>query len=36
MVEVNSETPVGLGQTLTFSVNPNGIHLFDHTSEVAL
>ncbi|MEO9515641.1 MAG: sn-glycerol-3-phosphate ABC transporter ATP-binding protein UgpC [Paracoccaceae bacterium] len=36
MVEVNSETPVGLGQTLTFSVNPNGIHLFDHTSEAAL
>ncbi len=36
MVEVNSETPVGLGQTLTFSVNPNGIHLFDQESEIAL
>ncbi|MEP6021003.1 MAG: sn-glycerol-3-phosphate ABC transporter ATP-binding protein UgpC [Paracoccaceae bacterium] len=36
MVEVNSETPVGLGQTLTFAVNPNGIHLFDQTTEAAL
>ena len=35
MVEVNSDTPVGLGHTLTFAVNPNGIHLFDRQSEVA-
>ena len=36
MVEVNSETPVALGKTLTFAVNPNGVHLFDRQSEVAL
>ncbi|MEX0348116.1 MAG: ABC transporter ATP-binding protein [Paracoccaceae bacterium] len=36
MVEVNSETPVALGQTLTFAVNPNGVHLFDRQSEVAI
>jgi len=36
MVEVNSETPVALGQTLTFAVNENGVHLFDRQSEVAL
>lgn len=36
MVEVNSETPVALGQTLTFAVNANGIHLFDRQSEVAI
>ena len=36
MVEVNSETPVALGQTLTFAVNANGVHLFDRTTEVAL
>ncbi|WP_372573419.1 ABC transporter ATP-binding protein [Ruegeria jejuensis] len=36
MVEVNSETPVALGQTLTFAVNPNGVHLFDRHSEVAI
>ena len=36
MVELNSETPVALGQTLTFAVNPNGMHLFDRKSEVAL
>lgn len=35
MVEVTSDTPVGLGQTVTFAVNPNGIHLFDRQSEVA-
>ncbi|MFK7869816.1 MAG: ABC transporter ATP-binding protein [Roseobacter sp.] len=36
MVEVNSETPVALGQTLTFAVNQGGVHLFDRTTEVAL
>lgn len=36
MVELNSETPVALGQTLKFAVNPNGIHLFDRQSDVAL
>lgn len=36
MVEVNSETPVALGQTLKFAVNPSGIHLFDRQSEVAI
>ena len=36
MVEVNSETPVALGQSLKFAINATGIHLFDRTSEVAL
>ncbi len=36
MVELNSETPVALGQTLKFAVNANGIHLFDRQSEVAI
>ncbi|MEO1557582.1 MAG: sn-glycerol-3-phosphate ABC transporter ATP-binding protein UgpC [Pseudomonadota bacterium] len=36
MVEVNSETPVALGQTLTFAINPSGVHLFDRKTEVAL
>ena len=36
MVELNSETPVGLGETMTFAVNPNGVHLFDRKSEVAI
>ena len=36
MVEVTSETPIALGQSLTFAVNPEGSHLFDRTSEVAL
>ncbi len=36
MVELNSETPVALGQTLTFAVNPNGVHLFDQDNETAL
>jgi multiple sugar transport system ATP-binding protein len=36
MVELGSDTPVALGQTLKFSVNPAGIHLFDRESEVAL
>jgi multiple sugar transport system ATP-binding protein len=36
MVEVNSETPVALGQRLTFSVNSSAVHLFDRDSEAAL
>ena len=36
MVEVNSETPVALGQTLTFAINSTGVHLFDRTTEAAL
>jgi multiple sugar transport system ATP-binding protein len=36
MVELGSDTPVALGQTLKFAVNPAGIHLFDRESEAAL
>ena len=36
MVELNSDTPVALGQTLKFAVNPSGIHLFDRDTEIAL
>lgn len=36
MVELGSDTPVALGQKLTFAVNSGGIHLFDRQSEVAL
>tara|TARA_B100000497_G_scaffold127937_1_gene171876 strand:+ start:3717 stop:4805 length:1089 start_codon:yes stop_codon:yes gene_type:complete len=35
-VEVNSETPMALGETLVFEVNPERVHLFDRKSEVAL
>ncbi len=35
-VEVNSETPMALGETLVFEVNPARVHLFDRTSEIAL
>ncbi|MEM6848239.1 MAG: sn-glycerol-3-phosphate ABC transporter ATP-binding protein UgpC [Pseudomonadota bacterium] len=35
-VEVKSETPVALGEPLTFAVNPERIHLFDRQSEAAL
>ena len=35
-VEVNSETPMALGETLTFAVNPERVHLFDRSSENAL
>lgn len=35
-VEVNSETPMATGKTLTFAVNPDRIHLFDRASEAAL
>ena len=35
-VELKSETPVALGETLTFAVKPEGIHLFDRETELAL
>ncbi|MEM8554607.1 MAG: TOBE domain-containing protein [Pseudomonadota bacterium] len=35
-VELKSETPIQLGETLRFAVNPAGIHLFDRQSEHAL
>ncbi len=35
-VEMDSETPMALGQRLTFAVNPERIHLFDRDSERAL
>ncbi|MEM9268079.1 MAG: TOBE domain-containing protein, partial [Pseudomonadota bacterium] len=35
-VEVASETPLALGETLTFAVNPARVHLFDHATEVAI
>jgi multiple sugar transport system ATP-binding protein len=35
-VEMNSETPMALGETLQFEVNPPRVHLFDRKSEVAL
>ncbi|NDR58701.1 ABC transporter ATP-binding protein [Aliiruegeria sabulilitoris] len=35
-VEVKSETPIALGETLRFAVRPEGIHLFDKTTEKAL
>ena len=36
MVEMNSDTRIGLGQTLNFAVNPRGIHLFDRKDETAI
>ncbi len=36
VVELKSETPIALGETLKFSVNPDAIHLFDHQSEIAI
>ena len=35
-VEVKSETPMALGETLTFSVYPERIHLFDTKTEAAI
>jgi multiple sugar transport system ATP-binding protein len=35
-VELNSETPMTLGETLVFEVNPARVHLFDRESEKAL
>ncbi len=35
-VELKSETPIALGETLRFAFRPEGIHLFDRKTEVAL
>jgi multiple sugar transport system ATP-binding protein len=35
-VEIKSETPVALGETLRFAVRPEGLHLFDPKTEKAL
>ncbi|PWK62396.1 ABC transporter ATP-binding protein [Roseicyclus mahoneyensis] len=35
-VEIKSETPVALGETLRFGVRPEGLHLFDPETERAL
>ena len=35
-VELKSETPIALGETLRFAVRPDGMHLFDPTTEAAL
>ncbi len=35
-VELKSETPIALGETLRFSIQPENIHLFDKTTEKAL
>ncbi|MEJ6404231.1 ABC transporter ATP-binding protein [Yoonia sp. 2307UL14-13] len=35
-VEIKSETPIALGETLRFSVRPEGLHLFDHKTEDAI
>lgn len=35
-VEISSDTPMALGETLTFAVNPDRVHLFDCTTEIAL
>lgn len=35
-VEVNSETPMALGEELTFRVNPDRIHVFDRKTENAI
>ncbi|MEM9900112.1 MAG: sn-glycerol-3-phosphate ABC transporter ATP-binding protein UgpC [Pseudomonadota bacterium] len=35
-VEIKSETPIALGETLRFAVRPEGLHLFDPKTEMAL
>ncbi|OAN79531.1 sugar ABC transporter ATP-binding protein [Jannaschia sp. EhC01] len=35
-VELKSETPIALGETLRFKVRPEGLHLFDPKTEAAL
>lgn len=35
-VELKSETPIALGETLRFAVRSEGIHLFDRSTETAL
>jgi multiple sugar transport system ATP-binding protein len=36
VVELKSETPIPLGETLRFRVNPAGVHLFDAESDLAI
>jgi multiple sugar transport system ATP-binding protein len=35
-VEIKSDTPIALGETLRFAVRPEGVHLFDLKTEAAL
>ena len=35
-VEIKSETPIALGETLRFAVRPEGLHLFDPQTEMAI
>ena len=35
-VELKSETPIALGETLRFAVRPEGLNLFDRNTEMAL
>ncbi|MEM1273734.1 MAG: sn-glycerol-3-phosphate ABC transporter ATP-binding protein UgpC [Pseudomonadota bacterium] len=35
-VELKSETPIALGETLRFGLRPEGLHLFDPKTEMAL
>ncbi|WP_333712736.1 ABC transporter ATP-binding protein [Yoonia sp.] len=35
-VELKSETPIALGETLRFAMRPEGLHLFDPKTEAAL
>ena len=35
-VELKSETPIALGETLRFGFRPEGLHLFDTASEMAI
>jgi len=35
-VEIKSETPIALGETLRFAARPEGLHLFNQTTEQAL
>jgi multiple sugar transport system ATP-binding protein len=35
-VEVKSDAPIAMGETLRFAVRPEGMHLFDPTTEAAL
>lgn len=36
VVELKSETPIALGQTLRFLVNQSALHLFDRRTEIAI
>ena len=35
-VEIKSETPIALGKTLRFAVRPEGLHLFDPKTDMAI